>query len=69
MMPVPAVIAKYRRAVLHDRESAEYFDLLSQSVDEELQSQWENAITAAEVGRIANPQLMDIMGNQLKHGI
>jgi len=69
MMPVTMVITKYHRAVFNDRESKEYFDLLSQSVDEELQSQWENAITAAEVGRIAKPQLMDIMGNRLKHGI
>ena len=68
MPPVPAVIAKYRRAVTNNEESIQYFELLSQAVDEELRERWESAISAAERGRIEKPELMDIMGNQLKNG-
>lgn len=65
---MPSVIGKYRRAVINDRESTEYFELLSSSVDDELRQQWEVAIARAESGRIQHPELMDIMGNQLKTG-
>ncbi len=70
VMPlVPSVIAKYRRAVSNNEESSQYFDLISQAVDDDLQQKWEKEISAAENGRLDRPELMDIMGNQLKNGM
>ncbi len=69
MLLVPSVIAKYRRAVSNNEESSQYFDLISQAVDDDLQQKWEKEISAAEHGRLDRPELMDIMGNQLKNGM
>jgi len=49
VMPlVPSVIAKYRRAVSNDEESSQYFDLISQAVDDDLQQKWEGNISGRE---------------------
>jgi hypothetical protein len=67
-LPVPSVIGKYRRAVINDCESRQYFDDLSSVVEENLRNEWEEAIHAAEAVRITNPEKMDIMGNTFKEG-
>ena len=69
MVLVPSVITKYCRAMTNNEDSSQYFDLISQAVDDTLREKWEKEITTAESGRIHRPELMDIMGNQLKNGM
>jgi hypothetical protein len=66
--PVPSVIGKYRRAVVNQKESTDYFDVISNAVDEELLVKWEAEIKKAESGRVNKPEMMDIMANKLKTG-
>lgn len=61
------MIGKFRRAVINNEESIEYFDHLSQSVDVELRTRWEADISAAEAARVKKPEKMDMMANQLKN--
>lgn len=61
------MIGKYRHVVINNEESIEYFDELSRIVDEDLRTQWESDILAAEAGRIEKPGMMDMMANQLKN--
>ena len=70
VMPlVPSVIAKYWHAMTNNEESSQYFDLISQVVDDNLRLKWEAEISAAELGRLHRPERMDIMGNKLKNGM
>lgn len=70
MVPLASTISKkYKRAVIEQKESQDYFEELNKAAPQELIPVWTAQIEKAERDRANRPEAMDIMKNQVKKGL
>jgi hypothetical protein len=62
------IVIKYKRAIVNESESREYFqDLSSVPTSEEIEK-WEAEISEAEIKRTSRPEAMDVMAPRIPKG-
>jgi hypothetical protein len=60
------VCKKYKRAVIEQKTSSEYYDAFTRSCPQDKIPEWTRDIEAAEAGRDGDPTVMDTMKTKVK---
>jgi hypothetical protein len=66
---VNTISRKYKAAVLHLKESQEYFSELSEAVDDSLLDKWTEMMSEAELNRTSNIEAMDVFDVKFDKGM